>query len=121
MTLILQSVYWLDLYSLNSFRNAAISTYSSMFSFADSSSGSSRDWARDIGIPFSYTFELRDNGTYGFVLPETQIQPTCEETMEAVLSILDDMYAKYCLSNSAEKVAFLPVLLFLLVPFPALL
>ncbi|XP_058520271.1 carboxypeptidase O [Ochotona princeps] len=86
-----------------------------------SSSGSSRDWARDIGIPFSYTFELRDNGTYGFVLPETQIQPTCEETMEAVLSILDDVYTKYCLSNSAEKVAFLPVLLFLLVPFPALL
>ncbi|KFQ21996.1 Carboxypeptidase O, partial [Merops nubicus] len=44
-------------------------------------SGSSRDWAHTIGIPFSYTFELRDNGTHGFVLPPTQIQPTCEETM----------------------------------------
>ncbi|KAM7247458.1 hypothetical protein CapIbe_001411 [Capra ibex] len=66
-------------------------------------SGSSRDWARDIGIPFSYTFELRDNGTYGFVLPETQIQATCEETMEAVLSVLDDVYEKYWYTNSAIK------------------
>ncbi|NXD08807.1 CBPO Carboxypeptidase, partial [Nothocercus nigrocapillus] len=44
-------------------------------------SGSSRDWAHMIGIPFSYTFELRDDGTHGFVLPEDQIEPTCEETM----------------------------------------
>ncbi|NXJ14892.1 CBPO Carboxypeptidase, partial [Odontophorus gujanensis] len=46
-----------------------------------SNSGSSQDWAHMIGIPFSYTFELRDKGTYGFVLPADQIQPTCEETM----------------------------------------
>ncbi|KFV49204.1 Carboxypeptidase O, partial [Tyto alba] len=44
-------------------------------------SGSSRDWAHMIGIPFSYTFELRDKGAHGFVLPPDQIQPTCEETM----------------------------------------
>ncbi|NWH72903.1 CBPO Carboxypeptidase, partial [Piaya cayana] len=44
-------------------------------------SGSSRDWVHMIGIPFSYTFELRDKGTHGFVLPPEQIQPTCEETM----------------------------------------
>ncbi|KFO93304.1 Carboxypeptidase O, partial [Buceros rhinoceros silvestris] len=44
-------------------------------------SGSSRDWAHMIGIPFSYTFELRDKGTHGFVLPVDQIEPTCEETM----------------------------------------
>uniref|UniRef100_A0A5F9C9G0 Carboxypeptidase O n=1 Tax=Oryctolagus cuniculus TaxID=9986 RepID=A0A5F9C9G0_RABIT len=86
-----------------------------------SSSGSSRDWARDIGIPFSYTFELRDNGTYGFVLPEAQIQPTCEETMEAVLSILDDVYAKYWLSNSAGKVTSITVVLSLLMSLIALL
>ncbi|XP_006889223.1 PREDICTED: carboxypeptidase O [Elephantulus edwardii] len=67
-------------------------------------SGSSRDWARDIGIPFSYTFELRDTGEHGFVLPDDQIQPTCEETMEAVLSVLDDVYNKYWSSNSAGKV-----------------
>ncbi|CAG00997.1 unnamed protein product, partial [Tetraodon nigroviridis] len=44
-----------------------------------SNSGSSRDWARLKGIPFAYTFELRDNGTFAFELPENQIQPTCEE------------------------------------------
>ncbi|NXM71557.1 CBPO Carboxypeptidase, partial [Serilophus lunatus] len=46
-----------------------------------SNSGSSRDWAHMIGIPLSYTFELRDTGTHGFLLPPDQIQPTCEETM----------------------------------------
>ncbi|KAK1336591.1 hypothetical protein QTO34_002624 [Cnephaeus nilssonii] len=38
-----------------------------------------------------------------FVLPEAQIQATCEETMAAVLSILDDVYEKYWYSNSAGK------------------
>ncbi|XP_036609220.1 carboxypeptidase O [Trichosurus vulpecula] len=57
-------------------------------------SGSSRDWAYDIGIPFAYTFELRDNGTYKFMLPENQIQPTCEETMTAVLCMLEEIYKK---------------------------
>ncbi|XP_062866876.1 carboxypeptidase O [Trichomycterus rosablanca] len=51
-------------------------------------SGSSRDFARLIGIPFSFTFELRDKGQHGFVLPEEQIQPTCEEAYQGVLSIL---------------------------------
>uniref|UniRef100_A0A8I3PCJ3 Carboxypeptidase O n=1 Tax=Canis lupus familiaris TaxID=9615 RepID=A0A8I3PCJ3_CANLF len=78
-------------------------------------SGSSRDWARDIGIPFSYTFELRDNGTYGFILPAAQIQATCEETMEAVLSVLDDVYEKYWNSDSAGKVIPATVVLGLLV------
>lgn len=91
-----------------------------MVSFVDALSGSSRDWAKDIGIPFSYTFELRDNGTYQFVLPEAQIQDTCEETMEAVLSILDDVYAKYWHSSSAGKVTSTTVVLSLLVPFMSL-
>ncbi|XP_072193462.1 carboxypeptidase O [Excalfactoria chinensis] len=60
-----------------------------------SNSGSSRDWAHMIGIPFSYTFELRDNGIYGFLLPADQIQPTCEETMLAVTTIIDYVDQKY--------------------------
>ncbi|XP_053925385.1 carboxypeptidase O [Cuculus canorus] len=58
-------------------------------------SGSSRDWAHMIGIPLSYTFELRDNGTHGFVLPSDQIQPTCEETMLAVTTIIDYVDQKH--------------------------
>uniref|UniRef100_A0A8D3DQT7 Peptidase M14 domain-containing protein n=1 Tax=Scophthalmus maximus TaxID=52904 RepID=A0A8D3DQT7_SCOMX len=41
-------------------------------------SGSSRDWARLMGVPFSYTFELRDTGEFSHLLPEEQIQPACE-------------------------------------------
>ncbi|KAM8791707.1 LOW QUALITY PROTEIN: carboxypeptidase O [Rhynchonycteris naso] len=75
-------------------------------------SGSLRDWAQDIGILFSYTFELGDNGAHGFVLP-VHIQATCEETMEAVLSILDDVCEKFrC--GSPGKVTSTTVVLSLL-------
>nr|XP_046238780.1 carboxypeptidase O [Scatophagus argus] len=57
-------------------------------------SGSSRDWARMQGIPFAYTFELRDNGTYGFELPEDQIQPTCEEAYSGALHIITYVHDK---------------------------
>ncbi|GCB60199.1 hypothetical protein scyTo_0014128 [Scyliorhinus torazame] len=48
------------------------------------SAGGSDDWAYDLGIKYSFTFELRDTGKYGFLLPESQIRPTCEETMLAI-------------------------------------
>ncbi|XP_029941749.1 carboxypeptidase O-like [Salarias fasciatus] len=51
-------------------------------------SGSSRDWAHMLGIPMTFTFELRDNGTFGFELPEDQIQPTCEEAYSGALHII---------------------------------
>ncbi|KAG8441965.1 hypothetical protein GDO86_010952 [Hymenochirus boettgeri] len=50
-------------------------------------SGSSMDWAYSKGIPYSYAFELRDTGHYGFLLPESLIRPTCTETMLAVKNI----------------------------------
>ncbi|XP_061492971.1 carboxypeptidase B-like isoform X2 [Rhineura floridana] len=49
--------------------------------------GGSDDWAYDEGIKYSFTFELRDTGRYGFALPESQIKPTCEETLIAVKHI----------------------------------
>ncbi|XP_043549178.1 carboxypeptidase O isoform X2 [Chiloscyllium plagiosum] len=57
--------------------------------------GTSCDWVADLGIDFSYILELRDNGTYNFVLPEDQIQPTCEETMAAVMIIIEHVHDKY--------------------------
>ncbi|KAG5283040.1 hypothetical protein AALO_G00037580 [Alosa alosa] len=59
-----------------------------------SNSGSSRDWARLIGIPFSYTFELRDMGEFGHLLPEDQIQPACEEAFEGVRTIITYVHDK---------------------------
>ncbi|XP_018560349.1 carboxypeptidase O isoform X1 [Lates calcarifer] len=57
-------------------------------------SGSSRDWARLIGIPFSYTFELRDKGEFSHLLPEEQIQPACEEAYAGALSIITYVHDK---------------------------
>ncbi|KAL7853065.1 hypothetical protein SRHO_G00188500 [Serrasalmus rhombeus] len=57
-------------------------------------SGSSRDFARLIGIPFSFTFELRDKGDFGFKLPEDQIQPTCEEAYQGAMSIINYVHDK---------------------------
>ncbi|CAH2285351.1 carboxypeptidase A6 [Pelobates cultripes] len=51
------------------------------------SSGSSIDWAYNNGIPYTFAFELRDTGYYGFLLPESLIKPTCTETMLAVKNI----------------------------------
>ncbi|XP_058043774.1 carboxypeptidase B-like [Ahaetulla prasina] len=53
--------------------------------------GGSDDWAYDQGIQYSFTFELRDKGRYGFALPESQIKPTCEETMVAVKYIAENI------------------------------
>ncbi|XP_077344379.1 carboxypeptidase B-like [Lithobates pipiens] len=57
--------------------------------------GGSDDWAYDAGVKYSYTFELRDEQEYGFALPESQIKPTCEETMLAVKYIVN-----YVLNNA---------------------
>ncbi len=62
--------------------------------FTDANSGSSRDFARLIGIPYSFTFELRDEGNYGFILPEDQIQPTCEEAYQGAMSIINYVHDK---------------------------
>ncbi|KAK7879497.1 hypothetical protein WMY93_033793 [Mugilogobius chulae] len=57
-------------------------------------SGSSRDFARLQGVPFCYTFELRDDGTHGFVLPEDQIRPTCEEAYSGAMHIISYAHHK---------------------------
>ncbi|XP_071426870.1 carboxypeptidase B2 isoform X2 [Pithys albifrons albifrons] len=56
--------------------------------------GGSDDWAYDLGIKYSFTFELRDTGTYGFLLPSREIKPTCLEALSAVKEI-----AKHVLQN----------------------
>ncbi|KAM9328452.1 carboxypeptidase O [Pholidichthys leucotaenia] len=70
-------------------------------------SGSSRDWARMQGITLTYTFELRDNGTFGFELPEDQIQPTCEEAYSGALHIITYAHDKTFSSAVATAAATL--------------
>jgi len=49
-------------------------------------SGGSVDWAYGaLGVVYSYTPELRDTGSYGFLLPANQIQPSGIETNSAIV------------------------------------
>ncbi|XP_034178423.2 carboxypeptidase B-like isoform X1 [Osmia lignaria lignaria] len=51
-------------------------------------SGSSDDWAKGVaGIKYAYTLELRDRGTYGFLLPASQIVPTAREIWAGIRMI----------------------------------
>ncbi|XP_076644229.1 carboxypeptidase B [Halictus rubicundus] len=52
-------------------------------------SGASDDWAKGVaGIKYAYTVELRDRGTYGFLLPATQIMPTAREIWAGIRTIV---------------------------------
>lgn len=53
------------------------------------SSGVSGCWVKKtFKVPYVATFELRDEGQYGFSLPPKYILPTCQETMDGIVSIL---------------------------------
>uniref|UniRef100_A0A3P9P164 Carboxypeptidase B2 (plasma) n=2 Tax=Poecilia reticulata TaxID=8081 RepID=A0A3P9P164_POERE len=49
--------------------------------------GGSDDWAYNLGIKYSFTFELQDRGRYGFLLPPSHIQGACNEALLAVKTI----------------------------------
>lgn len=49
--------------------------------------GASDDWAKSIGIKYSYTVELRDSGRYGFVLPSRFILITAKEARAFVFAV----------------------------------
>ncbi|CAG0879289.1 unnamed protein product [Cyprideis torosa] len=52
-------------------------------------SGGAHDWAKaKAGIKYSYTFELRDRGNYGFLLPPGQIIPAAKETWAGILAMM---------------------------------
>lgn len=49
-------------------------------------SGVSLDYVHDeLNVTHSYIVELRDRGVFGFLLPADQIQPTAEETLDAIV------------------------------------
>uniref|UniRef100_A0AAT9KIP0 Carboxypeptidase A1 n=1 Tax=Amphiprion clarkii TaxID=80970 RepID=A0AAT9KIP0_AMPCL len=52
-------------------------------------SGGSIDWSYNLGIKYSFAFELRDTGRYGFILPSNQIIPTASETWLALKHIME--------------------------------
>ncbi|KAL0618105.1 Carboxypeptidase A5 [Plecturocebus cupreus] len=52
-------------------------------------SGITVDWAYDSGIKYAFSFELRNTGHYGFLLPATQIIPTAQETWLAIRTVME--------------------------------
>jgi len=48
-----------------------------------------------LNIFFSYAVELRDLDKYGFLLPESEIEPSGKETFEAIKSL--SFYILNCL------------------------
>ncbi len=52
------------------------------------SAGCGEDWFYDVRRAMAYTIEMRDDGTYGFLLPEDQIAPTQDEIWAAYRAFL---------------------------------
>jgi hypothetical protein len=50
-------------------------------------SGIMSDWMYGEAKALSYTIELRPRGRGGFVLPPSEIRPTCDEGLAAVLAL----------------------------------
>jgi len=64
-------------------------TYGTIYNIIYPASGSSADYFYDVAkVIYSYGVELRDTGTYGFLLPANQIRPQGEEIWAAVVAML---------------------------------
>ncbi|KAL0122838.1 hypothetical protein PUN28_007490 [Cardiocondyla obscurior] len=53
--------------------------------------GSTVDYVKGVhGKHIVYTYELRDQGRYGFLLPPAQIIPTGEETLDSLVAMFKE-------------------------------
>ena len=58
----------------------------------DPAAGGSEDWTYgELGVKYSFSVELRDEGRYGFLLPPRQIIPTGKETFEGLKALVREM------------------------------
>ena len=54
------------------------------------SSGSTKDWMLDVyGVDMAWTWELRDTGDYGFLLPADQIDPQWDEFQAGIVALFE--------------------------------
>jgi len=57
--------------------------------------GGSDDWAYGgAGIPYSYTIELPDTGTHGFILPSSYISQVAPEALSATVAMARDLQGR---------------------------
>ncbi|CAK9803556.1 Zinc carboxypeptidase A 1 [Anthophora plagiata] len=58
-------------------------------------SGSSMDWVKGtFHKPVTFTYELRDTGRHGFLLPADQIAPTALETLDSLVAMFKEAKAR---------------------------
>ena len=70
--------------------------YGPIYEIIYQATGSSVDWAYDVAhVKYSFALELRDTGKYGFMLPASQIRPTCEETYAGLVAMVDEIYPEF--------------------------
>ncbi|XP_057185867.1 carboxypeptidase A1-like isoform X1 [Triplophysa rosa] len=69
--------------------HGTVYTVGSIFNTIEQASGASVDWAYNRGIKYSFAFELRDTGKFGFLLPADQIVSTSKETWLAIKYIME--------------------------------
>ena len=56
---------------------------------SDKCSGASSEWAKGVlGTRYSYTVELPDTGTYGFILPASRIDRTAKGMWAGLTTLL---------------------------------
>jgi len=56
------------------------------------STGASDDWSKGAArIKYTYTIELRDRGSFGFILPVQYILPTAREALAAALTLAGEI------------------------------
>jgi len=70
-------------------RYGTVFTYGSSATTLYKVSGSGKEWAYGVkAIPLPYTIELRDKGSYGFVLPPEQIIPVSKEVLDGFVGMI---------------------------------
>ncbi|CAG7733659.1 unnamed protein product, partial [Allacma fusca] len=57
-------------------------------------SGGSMDWVKGVhNVNLTITYEMRDQGRYGFLLPDTQIIPSSEEFLDGLAVAIAELRA----------------------------
>ncbi|XP_042882433.1 carboxypeptidase B-like [Penaeus japonicus] len=62
--------------------------FGSIYNAIYPASGTSIDWSYSSGVVHTYTLELRDTGSNGFLLPATEIIPTGQETWAGLIAAI---------------------------------
>ncbi|XP_055708911.1 uncharacterized protein LOC129805177 [Phlebotomus papatasi] len=85
------------------------------------STGTSVDWTYgQAGIRIGYTYEFRDTGRYGFILPADQIIPNAVEVLQSMIAMLDECEnLGYMTQINRMKFVILGILIAFVVADPA--